>query len=512
MTLDVLGGLNGPAEDAFLAIGSVLGEASSLLGGIQTGFATLVERLEGGEAAATATGLVNATERFASLGSGSHGSTEVLLRLVGVVGQIEARLRTLSKVVGEVGALAINAKIQASLIEAGGTDFTVNSTVVYETAVFSIAEISAARATSLSDSAFDPLAGFCASSANRTFSFIYRCTTLDFWSNTTLLDLFGEKLATNLTSTNGVTPTLSNTAASIEDNFDWDSDAGVMVNLTAHFNSSFTSADVAAASAKSAVSKYLDPLSELGFPSGFDFNCSVVSTNVSFLFSYGCTSVDFWSATILSGFSANLAANLASTLGLTPVVNSSVFAVASKGAVVNSTALFSAFTEEDEAAVVAAKAKSGVANFYNPLSGLLGATFGFNYNCPSGAAASPPPSSPSSSPASSGTLTVGGSVSDAYMAGCDVILDVNNDNVFSVASGDKICGTTSASGAFSCSASSQGAFQVVPSATCVDTVSNLALTSPLTSPAGKWGEWVRGSPSPSPLTLLSRHGLLNGGG
>ncbi len=156
-----LGGLNGPAEDAFLAIGSVLGEASSLLGGIQTGFATLVERLEGGEAAATATGLVNATERIASLGSGSHGSTEVLLRLVGVVGQIEARLRTLSKVVGEVGALAINAKIQASLIEAGGTDFTVFTTEIQRLGILAGQTIdqTCVRLQSLQQAIADALAG-----------------------------------------------------------------------------------------------------------------------------------------------------------------------------------------------------------------------------------------------------------------------------------------------------------------------------------------------------------------
>jgi len=120
-----LGTLNGPAEEAFLAIGSVLGEASGLLGGIQDSFASLVERLDGSEATATANGLERATERIASLAGGNQGSVEMLVRLGDVVRQIEGRLLALSKVVGEVGALAINAKIQASLIETGGTDFTV---------------------------------------------------------------------------------------------------------------------------------------------------------------------------------------------------------------------------------------------------------------------------------------------------------------------------------------------------------------------------------------------------
>lgn len=125
--LDALGA---PAEEAFLAIGSVLGEASNLLGGIQAGFADLMEHLEGTESSATATRLVTANERIASLTGGSHGSTEVLAQLGLVIKQIEARLLALSKVVGEVGALALNAKVQASLIESGGADFTVFTTEI----------------------------------------------------------------------------------------------------------------------------------------------------------------------------------------------------------------------------------------------------------------------------------------------------------------------------------------------------------------------------------------------
>jgi hypothetical protein len=120
-----LGVLNKPAEEAFLAIGSVLGEASGLLGTVQTHFSSLVERLEESAAKTTATSLLKAIEQIASLAGENHGSTAALTRLGDEVKRIEARLLALSKVVGEVGALAINAKIQASLIVSGGIDFTV---------------------------------------------------------------------------------------------------------------------------------------------------------------------------------------------------------------------------------------------------------------------------------------------------------------------------------------------------------------------------------------------------
>ena len=125
-----LGGLNGPAEEAFLAIGSALGEASTLLGRVQSGFDALVEHLQGADSKGTAIGLVNATEQIASLTGRSHGSADELVRLGEVIKRIEASLRALGKIIGEVGALAINAKIQASLIESGGIDFTVFTTEI----------------------------------------------------------------------------------------------------------------------------------------------------------------------------------------------------------------------------------------------------------------------------------------------------------------------------------------------------------------------------------------------
>jgi hypothetical protein len=120
-----LGMLHEPAEEAFLAIGSVLGGASGILGDIKTSFATLVERLNGPEATTTASNLMKATEQIESLAGGEHGSAVVLDQLGAVSKRIGQRLGALTKVVTEVDSLSINAKIQASLIVSGGIDFTV---------------------------------------------------------------------------------------------------------------------------------------------------------------------------------------------------------------------------------------------------------------------------------------------------------------------------------------------------------------------------------------------------
>jgi hypothetical protein len=117
--------LNQPAEDAFLNVGSSLGQASTLIRQVQNSFGELIEQLEGTEAQDIADGMGKASEQMAILAAGSHGSTAMLVRMGAVVKQIEARLAALNKVIGEVAGLAINGKIQAALIAAGGIDFTV---------------------------------------------------------------------------------------------------------------------------------------------------------------------------------------------------------------------------------------------------------------------------------------------------------------------------------------------------------------------------------------------------
>lgn len=126
-----LAAVNAPAETAFLGIGSALETASGGLGRLQICFADLVERLEGNETTATTARLQNAVEQLAALADGEHGSTAVLAGLGDLVTQIEGRLLALAKVLGEVGALAINAKIQASQITTDGVDFSVFTTEIH---------------------------------------------------------------------------------------------------------------------------------------------------------------------------------------------------------------------------------------------------------------------------------------------------------------------------------------------------------------------------------------------
>ena len=126
-----LAAVHDPAEKAFLGIASALEEASGVLGSLQVSFTDLVERLEGSETASTTKRLREATRQIAALTEGEHGSTEVLAGLGALVKQIEGRLLALSKVLNEVGALAINAKIQASQTASGGIDFSVFTTEIH---------------------------------------------------------------------------------------------------------------------------------------------------------------------------------------------------------------------------------------------------------------------------------------------------------------------------------------------------------------------------------------------
>jgi len=120
-----LGTLNAPAEEAFLAITAVLGDSSTILGEVRTSFEGLIGHLQSSGTTSNIEGLRQAAERIATLSVKSGGSNEVLVQLDGVVRQIEANLSSLSKVIAEVGGLAINAKIEAALIAAAGIDFTV---------------------------------------------------------------------------------------------------------------------------------------------------------------------------------------------------------------------------------------------------------------------------------------------------------------------------------------------------------------------------------------------------
>jgi methyl-accepting chemotaxis protein len=125
-----LDGLKGPAEEAFLTVGSALGEASHLFGKIQDCFRLLVGRLDGSAATATTDRLEKTTAQFAHLGSIGHALTDSLDQLNTMAPAIESHLQVLHKIAGEVGALAINAKIQASQVPSGGADFSVFTTEI----------------------------------------------------------------------------------------------------------------------------------------------------------------------------------------------------------------------------------------------------------------------------------------------------------------------------------------------------------------------------------------------
>ena len=111
------------------------------------------------------------------------------------------------------------------------------------------------------------------------------------------------------------------------------------------------------------------------------------AVKLSFSYRYNCTSLDFWSVALLKSFSASLARNLppdlSSSNGTAPLVESRALpiAIGHAGAVVTSTVSFNSSLPAD--AFRANTALYLLANFFNPLSGLLGVPSGFDYNCSS---------------------------------------------------------------------------------------------------------------------------------
>ncbi len=121
----VVDGLPNLCEPEFLRIGDELFAVVQTLGGMQGQMQVLRDRLVGDELAEARAVLESGTATLAALIGGNHSDKAALAELGGIIAKALARIAPLARVIGEIGVLAVNAKIQVAQVTAAGIDFSV---------------------------------------------------------------------------------------------------------------------------------------------------------------------------------------------------------------------------------------------------------------------------------------------------------------------------------------------------------------------------------------------------
>jgi uncharacterized protein YukE len=156
-----LGEVAAPTEPVFVELGQALAATVAGLQRIGTDFADLSQQIDGEDAVAAVDGIEQAVACIANLSVDRGQEAACLVQLTGDVGQLARRLVILRSVAGEVGVLAMNAKIQASQLRVGGDDFSVFTTemtrlaglaqATVERAATKVAQLAAAIGTAHAD-------------------------------------------------------------------------------------------------------------------------------------------------------------------------------------------------------------------------------------------------------------------------------------------------------------------------------------------------------------------------
>jgi hypothetical protein len=121
----ILGGLTGSADQDFLKIGNTLGHAVEVFGRLSGNLAGLAQQLHSQDAHSAVSGLEQAVREIKGISGNETRTGEILIRLEEGADEVAKRLDVLQRIIGEIGALAINGKIQAALVTAAGVDFSV---------------------------------------------------------------------------------------------------------------------------------------------------------------------------------------------------------------------------------------------------------------------------------------------------------------------------------------------------------------------------------------------------
>ncbi len=119
-----------PIEGAFAAVGGDLGNALTVIDGVGGDFQTLSAALDNPDGVSAVTTLTQARKDTMALAANTQAMMDLLTGLDQGSSALAQRLATLTSVIGEITALAINAKVQAAQIRAANVDFSVFSTEI----------------------------------------------------------------------------------------------------------------------------------------------------------------------------------------------------------------------------------------------------------------------------------------------------------------------------------------------------------------------------------------------
>ena len=123
--VDALRRARAPTEGVFLSLGDRLGEAVMAINTLSTSLERLCVQMDGPEIVQATDGLGTLGREVDALARSSAEKQEVLARLETMVAGGADRMVRLRKILGEVGVLAINARIQVAQIGGSGADFTI---------------------------------------------------------------------------------------------------------------------------------------------------------------------------------------------------------------------------------------------------------------------------------------------------------------------------------------------------------------------------------------------------
>ena len=125
LSCEKLGDAVAPIEDGFLKAGEQLGNAVESLHNITSSCRDLSSRMAENELAASTERLEHALLEVAHLANAVGAGHQSLAELTGLAGTIGDRINRLSRTIGEVEILGINAKVEAAHVTSRNVDFSV---------------------------------------------------------------------------------------------------------------------------------------------------------------------------------------------------------------------------------------------------------------------------------------------------------------------------------------------------------------------------------------------------
>jgi hypothetical protein len=127
---DMLGRVTATADHDFITIGNSLSHSVEVFGRLSGSLTGLAEELQSQDAANAVAALEQAADGIGRMSGGSERIDTLLAKLEEEAVGVAKYLDLLGKIIGEVGSLAINGKIQAAQVASSGVDFSVFTTEI----------------------------------------------------------------------------------------------------------------------------------------------------------------------------------------------------------------------------------------------------------------------------------------------------------------------------------------------------------------------------------------------